>query len=230
MAVGVEHLGRADPPGLVHPHVQRRVLRVREAAVGLVELHGGDAEVEEDAVDPGDVQALQHLGDLVVDRVHQGGPVAEGGQPLAGELERGGVAVHRDQPDVRELGEQCLAVAAEAEGGVHHHRSGPGDRRGQGVHAPLQHHRDVLGTRIVGAHALWRPSSVRKPPDVRGAPPILSHREVEPSHGPGRAARGPRPLLGKAVPARRRGRCARWYGERVEAAGRVGRARPERPG
>ena len=36
--------------GLVHPHVQRRILRVREAAVGDVELQRRDAEVEEDAV------------------------------------------------------------------------------------------------------------------------------------------------------------------------------------
>ncbi len=38
---------------LVHPHVERGVLGVGEAAVGLVELHGGDAEVEQHALDAG---------------------------------------------------------------------------------------------------------------------------------------------------------------------------------
>ena len=39
------------PRRLVHPHVERRVDAVGEAAVGLVELQRADAEVEEDAVD-----------------------------------------------------------------------------------------------------------------------------------------------------------------------------------
>ena len=49
--VGVEDLGGADAGRLVHAHVERGVLGVGEAAVGLVELHGGDAEVEEHALD-----------------------------------------------------------------------------------------------------------------------------------------------------------------------------------
>ena len=36
--------------GRVHPHVERRVGRVREPALGPVELHARDAEVEQDGV------------------------------------------------------------------------------------------------------------------------------------------------------------------------------------
>src|SRR2546430_3766288 len=34
----------------IHPHVERRVDRVREATLGPVELHRGDAEIEQDRV------------------------------------------------------------------------------------------------------------------------------------------------------------------------------------
>ena len=51
LGVGVQHLGRGEVLTCVHPHVERRVLGVGEPATGLVELHGGDAEVEEDPVD-----------------------------------------------------------------------------------------------------------------------------------------------------------------------------------
>ena len=41
-------------PLLRHAHVERAVGLEGEAALGLVELHGGDADVEHDAVDRGD--------------------------------------------------------------------------------------------------------------------------------------------------------------------------------
>ena len=100
--VGVEHVGGARARRLVHPHVERGVLRVGEAAVGLVELHGGDAEVEQDALDARDAEPVEHLGQLVVDRVHQRGAVGVGGEPLAGESQRLRVAVEADQPAVGE--------------------------------------------------------------------------------------------------------------------------------
>ena len=37
-------------PSLAHAHVERAVALKREAALGIVELHGGDADVEHDAV------------------------------------------------------------------------------------------------------------------------------------------------------------------------------------
>ncbi|GAA2923428.1 hypothetical protein GCM10020221_19350 [Streptomyces thioluteus] len=91
---------------------------VGEAAVRLVELHGGDAEVEEDALDLGDAEALQHLRQLVVDGLHQGGAVPEGGEPLAGQLQGRGVAVEGDEPHVGEGLQQRLAVPAGAQGAV----------------------------------------------------------------------------------------------------------------
>ena len=39
---------------VLHAHVERRVVAQGEAARGFVELHGGDADVEHDAVEPGD--------------------------------------------------------------------------------------------------------------------------------------------------------------------------------
>ena len=81
--VGVEHLGGGQVLAGVHPHVQRRVDPVGEAAVVLVELQGRDAEVEQDRGDRAEPEPLEDLADLVVHRVHQVHPVAERGEPLA---------------------------------------------------------------------------------------------------------------------------------------------------
>ena len=70
--VGVEHLGGGQAGGVVHPHVERGVLGVGEAALAEVELHARDAEVEEHAVDVGEALVGQHVGDLVVHRVDAG--------------------------------------------------------------------------------------------------------------------------------------------------------------
>ena len=49
--VGLVHeLAGREFGGRVHPHVEWRVGGVREAALGAVELHRGDAEVEQDRV------------------------------------------------------------------------------------------------------------------------------------------------------------------------------------
>ena len=50
-AVGREDVGGGHAGRLVHAHVEGRILRVRESAVGDVELQRRDAEVEQDAVD-----------------------------------------------------------------------------------------------------------------------------------------------------------------------------------
>ncbi len=58
--VGVDDLGRGDAPALVHPHVQRRVLGVGEAAGGLVELQRRDPEVEQHALHPRGAEPGEH--------------------------------------------------------------------------------------------------------------------------------------------------------------------------
>ncbi len=159
--VGVEDLGGADAGRLVHPHVERGVLGVGEAAAGLVELHGGDAEVEEDALDAGDAEPLQHLGQLVVDGVDEGGAVAVAGEALAGEAQRLLVAVEGDEAGGGEGGEQGLAVAAEAEGAVDDDGARFGEGRGEEVEAAAEHHGDVAGVAVLGGRGLVAGSARR---------------------------------------------------------------------
>ena len=210
--VGVEHLGGADARRLVHAHVERGVLRVREAAVGLVQLHGGDAEVEEDALDARDAEPVEHVGQLVVDGVHQRGPVAVRGEPLPGEPQRLLVAVERDSRAAGKRGEQGLAVAAEAEGAVDDDGAGLGQRGGQQVQAALEHHRDVS--------ACWLMRAPRRR--------LLACRLLVGRHAPFAAhvLLGPRPLEGE-VACRRRGRGVGRPGAGGGRAARTRRARGE---
>ena len=71
--VAVDDVGRGRP-GRRHPHVQRRVLRVREAAPGLVQLQRGHPEVEQHPVDPGHPGGGEHGRDLVVHGLVQRDP------------------------------------------------------------------------------------------------------------------------------------------------------------
>ena len=63
----VHELAGRNVRGRVHAHVQRRVGRVREPALGPVELHARDAEVEEDRVGAAAVvgEPLQHVGEVL---------------------------------------------------------------------------------------------------------------------------------------------------------------------
>jgi len=62
----VHELAGGNVRGRVHAHVQRRVGRIREPALGPVELHARDAEVEEDRVGAAAVvgEPLQHVGEV----------------------------------------------------------------------------------------------------------------------------------------------------------------------
>jgi hypothetical protein len=147
MGVGVDHLLGGHPPGLVHPHVQRRVLRVREPAVGRVELQRRDAEVEQDPVDRRVPEPGEHLGQLVVDGVLEVDPVGEPGQPDPRVGQGLGVPVQADQHRVRVRLEHRLGVPAEAERRVDVDGTAiPTQRGGQQLETPLEQHRHVRAT------------------------------------------------------------------------------------
>ena len=118
--VGVDDVGGGAPGARVHPHVQRGVGGVAEAAVGAVQLQRGDAEVEQDALHLVDAEAVEDVGQLVEDGGDQGGAVGvAGGLDPAGGLGAGvGVAVQADQPEAGVGVEQRQRVAGQPERGV----------------------------------------------------------------------------------------------------------------
>jgi hypothetical protein len=146
--VGGQHLGRGDPGGGVHAHVEGGVGPVAEAAPGLVQLQRRHAEVVEDPVDGVQPQPSGHRG-----QVGEGGgdghqPLPRPGQAPAGQGQRGRVAVQPDDPAVGGAGlQEAFAVAAEAEGGVDVDPAGTGtEQLGHAVDHdrlvrwPRQHH------------------------------------------------------------------------------------------
>lgn len=202
--VGVEDLGGADAGRLVHAHVERGVLGVGEAAVGLVELHGGDAQVEQDALHARGAEPVEHVGEFVVDGVDQGGALTEGGESLAGQAQRLLVPVQGDQPRLGEPCQQGLAVAAEAEGAVDDHGSRPLQGGRQQVQAPPEHHRDVPGVpaRVrmrFAPHGVWalfsKSGAAVTHRRVPAPPPVWTGRSAgaggdsRPGTGGGRAVR-----------------------------------------
>ena len=153
-AVGVQDVRGAGAGRLVHPHVEGRVDRVGEASLGDVELHRGDAEVEEHCVDRGQALFQEYLGDLVVDGVDRGEAITEGGEPLPGEGESVGVTVDADDPRRGAAAENRFGVSAETQGGVDQDRSLVIEGRCEESHDPVEEHR------VVGDHQ--RPSWVSR--------------------------------------------------------------------
>ena len=110
------HVGGARAVA-AHAHVERAVEPEREAALGLVELHRGHAEIEHDAVDRGVAEFLR-------DAIERGEALLDQRQPAAGRLDQTGAVRDRalvavDADDLRiGGGEDRAAVAAGAEGAV----------------------------------------------------------------------------------------------------------------
>ncbi len=101
-------------------------------------------EVEQHPVDRRVAEPVEHLGQLVVDGVLQVDPVGEPGQPDPRVGERLGVPVQADQHRVRMRREHRLGVPGQAERGVDvDGATGPAQRGGQQLEAPLEQHRHV---------------------------------------------------------------------------------------
>ena len=86
---------------MAHPHVERAAEPEREAALGLIELHRGDADIHHDAVDRVDALRGADLGEV-------GEAVLDQGQPAIGAVDqiepagnRRPVTVDADDPGSR---------------------------------------------------------------------------------------------------------------------------------
>ncbi len=124
--------------------------------MGLVDLPGADAEVEQHAADLGHAEVLDHLAELVEAGLADADPVTERRQ--AGRRGRDGVGVPVDA-DQREGGvgvEDGGGVAPVAQGGVH---VDPRRGRGEHLHDALDHDGVVDGGEVSGRR--HRPRSVR---------------------------------------------------------------------
>ena len=121
--ISVDHLFRGDAGGRVHPHVQWRVLRVRETPVDLVELHGRYPEVEQHTVHSVQFKSTEHSGQFVVHRVHEVSSIGVRRKAFGAASQGPRVAVQPDQQQIRMGREHRLGMSTQAECRVHVHRS-----------------------------------------------------------------------------------------------------------
>jgi hypothetical protein len=116
---------------------------VGEAALALVELQRGDPEVEEHRIRVVEPVPAEGLRDPVVGRVHGVEPVAERGEPRAGQCVGLRVPVDRHQLQAGEAPQQRLGVTAHAHRRVHRHGAVLAERGSHQVQAPFEQHGNV---------------------------------------------------------------------------------------
>ena len=104
----------------VHAHVQGRVVGIGEATGAFVQLHGGDAQVHQNAVNSLHVGGFHGAVNLVVDGMNGYKAVTEACQTFTGDGVRLQVTVNTNQHKVFEALKQRLRVATHAESTVNH--------------------------------------------------------------------------------------------------------------
>ena len=116
----IDHIPRGERLLTVHAHIERRVLHIGEAALRMVELRRGNAEVEQDAVRTRKALPLEHAVDVAEVALDGGHAVPDRRETGLCVLERLVVAVDADQSaSLTELLRDVQRMACAAGRGIH---------------------------------------------------------------------------------------------------------------
>ena len=142
--VAIDDVVRRPLLVVVHPHVDRALVAIREPALGAVELRRRHAEVEQGATDLGHAMLGQRLVQFVEPATARADTVGELGQSGKRCSDRIGVLVDAENVDVSASAQQCMAVTAAAERRVD---DGPGRNCVEDGRDLVNHHGIVFETR-----------------------------------------------------------------------------------
>ena len=112
--IGIHDLARGQCSGLVHAHIERRVLLIGKAAGGIVELRRGNAEVKEHPVHAADAQLTQHVVERAEVGVYQRHAIHIVREPPLRRLDGGLVAIEGNEPSSRRQAADDLQRVARA--------------------------------------------------------------------------------------------------------------------
>ncbi|SLC97970.1 Uncharacterised protein [Mycobacteroides abscessus subsp. massiliense] len=110
----------------VHPHVQRGIDRIGKSALGLIELHRGNTQIEQHSVDRRRcvvTQPIKRVGQTVVAGMHTDKSCPERRQPRPGDIEGIGVAIEADDRQTGQHGEKVFGMPAGAQSGIDQNRA-----------------------------------------------------------------------------------------------------------
>ena len=137
----VDHIGSRNA-GDCHAHVERAVALEREAALGLVDLHRGHADIEHDAVETAFRRELGEIGEF---RVMKDEPTTARFDQILAAGNGVGIAVERN--DIGTLAEDGRGVTTRAEGTVENDFAGLGVKRLQDLR---EKNRNVANRSAIG--------------------------------------------------------------------------------
>ena len=143
----VQQRGRGGPRLLrVEPHIQRLIPGEREAALGLLQLEGRQAQVQQDSRyprQPGRFQQLPQLGVRTVEQLKSGGVV---GQPGGGRLENVRVPIQAPELPLRaDAVQDGRGMPPLTHGAIHIQAAGPAIQ----AHQHLPHHHRFMHRIVV---------------------------------------------------------------------------------
>ena len=175
LVVVVDHVGGRQRLGGVHPHVERRVGPVREAALGPVQLWAAHTQVEQHSHDVPLALGFCDLGQVLEAAVHDPGPFAEASECLLCRPHRHRIPVDAEEPEVGTGVEQEPGMPTAAGSGVD-------DRAGRNGQEQVDHFpahdrtMDELRTHLVLPRVFETGHRVRHRPPGRTMPIRISPR------------------------------------------------------
>ena len=130
-------------PSPCSAHVKGGVHPVGESPFLAIDLQGTESEIGEHRVNPADADIGEHLGQFVVDGLHESGPFRQGTESFPGHGQGIRVAVDADEPRRGSDLQDRPGVATEPQGAVDIDGAGRGEGRGQQLYDAAEHDRFV---------------------------------------------------------------------------------------
>ena len=116
---GVHHIVGRQRIFVVHAHIQGCICHIGEASGTVIQLGGGNTQIQQDAVHTLDIQIIQHLLDLAEVGMDQGDLVRPGTKALTGGLQGHIVPVDADMAAGVQPLDNFRRMAGTAQGAIH---------------------------------------------------------------------------------------------------------------
>ena len=123
-SVSIDNVSRRGGIPLIHPHVQRRILPVGKSPGSLVQLIGGNSQIQVDTVHFAELQILQHCFDILIIASYYGYFILKVFQPLSRGRYGVRILVNANETSASQAFAHLVGMSSPAQRSIHINASG----------------------------------------------------------------------------------------------------------